>query len=99
MVNSLGLQCYRIAITQFSKPTNGQAVCGLKRKLGLHDGAVVVEKMEKVEFHKEIITVANIRDYKNLIDSIRYICDFNGFDKNFEYDEDIKILLCLKMGK
>ena len=46
--------------------------------------------MEKVEFYKEIITVANIRDYKNLIDSIRYICDFNGFDKNFEYDEDIK---------
>ena len=46
--------------------------------------------MEKVEFYKEIITVANITDYKKLIDSIRYICDFNGFDKDFEYDEDIK---------
>jgi len=50
----------------------------------------VVEKMGKVEFYKEIITVANIKDYKNLIDSIRYICDFNGFDKDFEYDQDIK---------
>ena len=49
-----------------------------------------VEKMEKVEFYKEIITGANITDYKKLIDSIRYICDFNGFDKDFEYDEDIK---------
>ena len=30
---------------------------------------------------------------KELIDSIRYICNFNGFDPDFEYDEDIKSLM------
>ena len=33
---------------------------------------------------------SNIKEYKELIDSIRYICNFNGFDPDFEYDEDIK---------
>lgn len=43
-----------------------------------------------MEFYKEIINLENIREYKELIDSIRYICNFNGFDPDFEYDEDIK---------
>ena len=43
-----------------------------------------------MEFYKEIINLENIREYKELIDSIRYICNFNGFDPGFEYDEDIK---------
>ena len=44
----------------------------------------------KMNFYKEKITKDNIKDYKGLIDSIRYICSFNGYDSNFEYDDDIK---------
>jgi len=43
-----------------------------------------------MKFYKETITKENIKDYKCLIDSIRYICSFNGYDSNFDYDADIK---------
>ena len=43
-----------------------------------------------MNFYKEKITKENIIEYKSLIDSIRYICSFNGYDPNFEHDDDIK---------
>ena len=43
-----------------------------------------------MNFYKETITKENIKDYKSLIDSIRYICSFNGYDPDFEYDDDVK---------
>ncbi|MEE1212911.1 MAG: GNAT family N-acetyltransferase [Treponema sp.] len=50
----------------------------------------VAIKEKKMNFYKETITKENIKDYKSLIDSIRYICSFNGYDLNFEYDDDVK---------
>lgn len=46
--------------------------------------------MEKVDFIREKITLQNVSDYFELIDSIRYICDFNGYDKNFDITDDIR---------
>lgn len=45
--------------------------------------------MNKNDFYEEPVTISNIEDYKELLDSIRYICDFNGYDKNFDYREDV----------
>lgn len=49
-----------------------------------------VGDMEKTDFIEESITISNIDDYKDLIDSIRYICDFNGYDRDFDYREDVE---------
>lgn len=37
--------------------------------------------MKDFNFYKENITLENAKDYERLIDSIRYICDFE-LDKN-----------------
>lgn len=55
--------------------------------------------MKDFNFYKENITLENAKDYKRLIDSIRYICDFNGYDKNFDFIEDIKNPALPKNGK
>ena len=42
------------------------------------------------EFVFEKITLENISDYLGLIDSIRYICEYSGFDPNFDIVEEFK---------
>ena len=36
------------------------------------------------------ITLENINESLGLLDSIRYICKYNGFDSNFDVIEDFK---------
>ena len=36
------------------------------------------------------ITLENINESLRLIDSIRYTCEYNGFDSNFDVIEDFK---------
>ena len=55
----------------------------------------IASKRGKTQFTKQVnwfvkITLENINESLGLLDSIRYICEYNSFDSNFDVIEDFK---------